>query len=419
MGYFLIYLIIGVFDAFFMLYIPLYYSSILRVNRTELAFIQLLSYLALFSAPLLAFIYDNHIKKEKQAKLFLLLSLIPLCASFLIFVFFKHILALYGVFAFLSIVSKTLVRTGTTSKYLDFVEEAEDSHEYTDRKMKIIVSTNSASSVGFLLVSFVFNFFVFNITSLTSWNLFFALGWVFSIPIMILTFLFVKRIKFLKSAEGKNSENIRNKRNKLSVTQILIMGIIYIAIFLSYSESLTFFPRSEWIYDKFTENSFRVYSSLYFVFILIGMVGYYLSSVIEQKTSNMTSILFISICLYSPIMLLMTVSNFTMFMVLESILTIIASILSLTYISYVTDFSIKCKHKTFTYQLLATPSSIASLIFVPLGTYLSDNNRYENLVVISFFLFIISGVLLLIVLFLRRKGKNRILLPQERELTTM
>lgn len=115
-------------------------------------------------------------------------------------------------------------------------------------------------------------------------------------------------------------------------------------------------------------------------------------------------------------MFLLTVSNFTTFMVLESLLTVLASILNLTYVSYVTDFSIKSKYQTFTYLLLQTPSSIASLIFVPLGTHLSVNISYENLVIISCFLFIASGVLLLIVLFFKEKEKSILLVPQERHI---
>ncbi|HEC38181.1 hypothetical protein LCGC14_0659450 [marine sediment metagenome] len=343
-------------------------------------------------------------------------SLVPLCGSFLIFIYFKEILALYGIFVFLSFLSKALIRTGMTGLYLKFVEGANNPTKSINRKMQIIFIVNSSSAFGFLLISLFFNLLVRNIVSLASWNSFFILGWSFSIPLIIFAFFYVKKVNFLKGRKEKEENKVKRHFN-LSISQIFIMVVIYIAIFLSFSESLSFYPRSSWIFNKFTENSFRVYSSLYFIFSFCSLFGYYLSYILGKKASEKkVLILFSFICLYTPGMFLLTVSNFTTFMVLESLLTVLASILNLTYVSYVTDFSIKSKYQTFTYLLLQTPSSIASLIFVPLGTHLSVNISYENLVIISCFLFIASGVLLLIVLFFKEKEKSILLVPQERHI---
>ena len=102
-------------------------------------------------------------------------------------------------------------------------------------------------------------------------------------------------------------------------------------------------------------------------------------------------------------MFLITVSNFPAFMILNGILCILGSIINLTYISYVTDFSVKTKYRTFTYLLLQTPPFLASIIFVPIGTQLSTVIKFENLVILSCFLFVISGILLFISLILKDK----------------
>ncbi len=304
-----------------------------------------------------------------------------------------------------------------TGLYLKYIKATNNPKKSINRKIQIIFIVNSSSAFGFLFVSLIFNLLIKDIISLASWNSFFILGWSFSIPLIIFTLFYLKKVNFLKGRKETEENKVKRHFN-LSISQNFITFVIYIAIFLSFSESLSFYPRSSWIYSKFTENSFRVYSSLYFIFSFCSLFGYYLSYILGKKaTKKKVLILFSFICLYTPGMFLLTVSNFTTFMVLESLLTIFTSIIDLTYFSYITDFSIKSKYQTFTYLLLQTPSSIASLIFVPLGTHLSTNTSYENLVIISCFLFIASGVLLLVVLFFKEKEKSILLVPQERHIT--
>ncbi|MFW9901812.1 MAG: hypothetical protein ACFFDY_11120, partial [Candidatus Thorarchaeota archaeon] len=109
------------------------------------------------------------------------------------------------------------------------------------------------------------------------------------------------------------------------------------------------------------------------------------------------------------LMFLITVSTFTSFMLLQALLSILGSIANLTYVSHVTDISIQAKHRTFTYQILTTPSTFAKIIFLPLGTYLSNHISFEALVVITCFLFIISIFLIFITLFLKKKEKVQVL----------
>ena len=83
--FFLVYFTLGVFEAYFGLYIPLFYYEILAVNRNDLAFIQFFGYLSLIITPLIAYIFDAHIKSERNHKIFVYLCVILLCSCFSIF----------------------------------------------------------------------------------------------------------------------------------------------------------------------------------------------------------------------------------------------------------------------------------------------------------------------------------------------
>ena len=384
----MIYYTISIFDALFIIYIPLYYLNILNVNRFELSFVQSLTYLTLFVTPLLGFLYDKYIKKEIQSKMILYLSCITLCCSFLIFIFFKEILLLYGIFVFIYFFSKSLIRTGMSSLFLSLVKESKNI------KLTLILLVNTATIVGYLGVSLIFNFNVLNINSLKFWNIFFLIGWVFSLPIIILIGFFIKKVQFFNENINLKNKSINNIEINLTKYEIVLMGVIYISYILALSDLLISYPLSSWIFDKFNEMGFRIYSSLYFVFIICSIFGLYIANLLCKKY-NEKKVMVIFVYLYATLLFPITISNFPMFMILNSFLSIIAYIITVAYTSLITDFSNKGKYKTFKYQFLQSSSSLASTLYIPLGTLYFGIITVETLIIMSSILIGISGIFIL------------------------
>ena len=104
----------------------------------------------------------------------------------------------------------------------------------------------------------------------------------------------------------------------------------------------------------------------------------------------------IFIYLYMILLFPITISNFPMFMILNSVLSVIAYSITTSYTSLVTDFSNKGKYRTFKYQFLQTSSSVSSIIFIPLGTLYFGVINFEILIIISGILIGISGIFVLL-----------------------
>jgi len=397
-GFFLIYFTISIFDAFFIIYIPLFYLRILNVDYGELAYIHIFTYLTLLVSPLLGFLYDRYVEREIQSKMILYICCITLCGSFSIFILFKEILLLYGIFVCVYFFSKSMIRTEMSGLFLSVVRESDDI------KLKIILLVNAATITGYLAISLLFNFNVLNITSIKPWNSFFLLGWLTSFPIIFVGVIFNKNIQFFNEKIKAERSKINNPQNENSKYDILVIGILFISFILANSDLLISYPLSSWIYDKFTETGFRIYSSLYFIFFICSILGLYIANSLCKKY-NEKKMMCGSVYFYMILLILVTFSTFPMFMILNSILSIILYIISVSYTSLITEFSNKGKYGTFKFQFLQTSSSIASIIFIPLGTFYFDVITVETLIIFSSLLIGISG-LLIMPTFLIDKGKK-------------
>ena len=122
--FFLVYFTLGVFEAYFVLYIPLFYYEILAVNRNDLAFIQFFGYLSLILTPFFAYILDAHIESERNHKILVFLCVILLCSCFSIFLINKNILLLYGIFLGIYFLSRMILRTIMSKIFLTLSVES-------------------------------------------------------------------------------------------------------------------------------------------------------------------------------------------------------------------------------------------------------------------------------------------------------
>ena len=391
--FFLVYFTLGVFEAYFGLYIPLYYYEILDVNRNDLAFIQFFGYLSLIITPIFAYILDAYIKSERNHKIFVYLCVILLCSCFSIFLINKNLLLLYGIFLGVYFLSRMVIRTIMSKIFLTL------SVESPKIKHHMILIVNGATGVSFLVVSLVFDFVLKDIYSLPQWELFFIIGWLLTIPLIFIVLLLKKHTIFREQGvKNINDAIISEKSHKKSQKGFFLFVVfLYISFFLASSDLIFISLVSSWIFTKFSEFSLRFYFNFYYVITICSLLGYYLASKIAKKRSNMF-LLFIFCCFYLFFLVLLPFSNFPMFLMLQCGLAFVGYIANYMYVSIAQTMSVNTRYKTFVFQLLLMSQSIANIVFTPIGTSISAFISVEMLIFISSILFALScGIQLILV----------------------
>ncbi len=393
--FFLVYFTWGVFEAYFGLYIPLYYYEILVVNRNNLAFIQFFGYLSLIITPLIAYIFDAHVKSERNHKIFVYIFAILLCSCFPIFLINKNILLLYGIFLGVYFLSRLVIGTIMSKIYLTL------SVESPKIKHSMILIIYGAKGVSFLIISLFFDAIIKNVYSLLQWELFFTIGWMLTLSLLSVV-LFLRNYAIFGNQSSPNwnndieSKNINKKKSQKKVFWFAIF--LYIAFFLASSDLIFLSLISSWVLTKYNEFSLRFFFNFYYVITICSLLGYYFASKIAKRISNI-SLLFVFCCLYLFFIILLPLSNFPMFLVIQCCLGFAGYIANYMYISIAQTISVNARYKTVVYQLLLMSQSIANIVFTPIGTSLSAFISVEMLIFFSSILFALScGIQLILVL---------------------
>ena len=225
--FFLVYFTWGVFEAYFGLYIPLYYYEILAVNRNDLAFIQFFGYLSLIITPLVAYVFDAHIESERSHKIFVYICGILLCSCFSIFLINKNILLLYGIFLGVYFLCRLVIGTIMSKIYLTL------SVESPKIKHSMILIINGAKGVSFLVISLFFDAIVKNVYSLPQWELFFMIGWMLTLPLLSVV-LFLRNYTIFSNHSSPNRNNdveSKSSKNKSQKRVFWFAFFLYIAFF--------------------------------------------------------------------------------------------------------------------------------------------------------------------------------------------
>ena len=139
------------------------------------------------------------------------------------------------------------------------------------------------------------------------------------------------------------------------------------------------------------------------VFPIGQLLGNLIAHRLNSKNYDFTKLMFISLIAYSILMFSLTFSDFLMILILYLGLAFVSSLVTFSYMSYVTDLSKNKKYKTCKYQILQTYSSLASIVFIPLSYALYSFVAIELLILTSVILFGFSGIFLVIVHHLDRK----------------
>jgi len=300
----------------------------------------------------------------------------------------NNFLIVYSVFLFLNLFSISIIRIIMISLFLNVIRKSKR------LKRDLILIVRTASLVGSVLIVLFFQILVLDISSTQQWNKFFFFGWFFSLFLIILTLILNSKIKLNQNhiqekIETNDSENSFVQGEK-SFKQLFIL---YIACFLATSDLLFMLLMSSFIYNKFGEVSWRIFTSLSFMF----MIGVFLGNLLAHNLSDKIKkekVFLIGVSSYLFLMFLLTFSDFFVLVLLYFSLSVFGSLCNFTYTSYVAEYSKNLKNKTFKYQLLHSYYSLAQFLFVPLGYYLYASLSIESIIIISCFFFIISIILI-------------------------
>ena len=393
--FFLVYFTLGVFEAYFVLYIPLYYYEILNVNRSNLAFIQFFGYLSLIVTPVLAYIFDKYVKSESNQKIVVLICSIFLCSCFSIFLYNKNILVLYGIFLGVYFLSRTFIRTVMSKLFLTL------SVSSPKIKHNMILIVNGATAVSFLFVSLFFDFTIQNLYSQQQWGIFFIIGWLLTLP-LISIILFLRKSTIFTGYKIKNENNFaQNIERKKGKTKACFVIFLYIAFFLASSDLIFLSLVSSWVFTTHGEESLRFFFSFYYIFNIFSLLGYFIASKIAKKISNIL-LLFIFCSFYLFFLSFLPFSNFLLFIILQCSLSIVGYTANYMYVSISQTISVNTRYKTLTFQTLLTCQSIARIVFTPLGTSLSATTSVEMLIFISTILLSFSCLLQLVLVLINK-----------------
>jgi len=406
-GFFLLYFAISVIRIYLVIYLPVYLLNILLINRSQLAFIQVFVYLVMFSGPILGYFFDRY---SKNKKLIMVSSSILFLVSFLLSVFGGSNLGIFGIFLALNLISQELIKVGISKLIID--------HSSTEGvKDSSLVAINISSNIGSFIPSIVFLFTVSDIFNINQWNIFFFIGFLSSLPIILSTILLREKPNNLKLNLQESETNITN----LGENNLLNLILLFLSYLLIWSDKLYQFPFSSWILTRFGEDGFNVYSLLYIVLILLNIGGWIIGQRISNnenkkikdvnfenntdpnlrnaiqdkniyayKLANRKKIITITVGVYVILTFLMAMSDFVFLMIIQGVIQVIAGIMMLNYTSLMMTISNNGKYKTFTFQCLKISYALSCVLFIPLGTYFSAFIQIEVLIITVGFLAILS-----------------------------
>ncbi|MBY9015223.1 MAG: hypothetical protein KGD68_05980 [Candidatus Lokiarchaeota archaeon] len=401
-GFLLLNFAINVIRIYLVIYLPVYLLNILNVDRSQLAFIQVFIYLVMFSGPVLGYFFDRY---SKDKKLIITLSSLLFLASFLLSVFGVGNLGVFGLFLAINLLSQEIVRVGVSKMIIDL----SSNESVKDNNLVVI---NISSNIGLFIPSVVFLFTINDIFNINQWNVFFFIGFLSSLPIILSTV-------FMRGTANKQERN--RKIISLGGNNTLNFVLLFLSYFLIWSDLLYQFPFSSWILTRFGEEGFNMYSLLYIVLILLNVGGCIIGQRISKKEnkricyikvethhkldltsdnqdevlyalklSNRKRIIAITVGLYAVLTFLMAISDFLFLMIIQGIIYMLAGVMMLNYASLMMTISNYGKYKTFTYQCLKIAYAFSCVIFIPLGTYFSAFIQIEILIITASFLAILS-----------------------------
>jgi len=377
--YFYIYFIIQVIFIYVNVYLPVYFFNVLKVNRFELAFIQIFAYLPLFIRPFVAVYID---KKNPTLKPLIIICSIGSLVSFLFFIFSLNNLVIFGVFLGINFACASIIKVAVDK----IIVEISPDEKQKDRNA-LYMQLGGIS--GAILPNILFIIIFTDLHSLSTWNLFFLIGVLTVFPVIFITLSLNFQPKSLKDVQNLTEKESRKK-------SIILMSII---LFLFYSERIFEYPAEPWILNKYGEEYFTLLAIFVAILIIINALGLVLAGFFSHKFDRI-NILIISSFGYGILLIIAPFTDMITFFILFGIMQIFSAFIVINLIALMIKYS---QNKVTRYQIMAAFAILSMVIFVPLGTFLSALIATEILIIFAGVLKLVS---IIPILFLRDKSET-------------
>jgi hypothetical protein len=364
--YFYGYLVIQVIYIYINVYLPIYFFNIIKINRRDLALIQLFSYSALLIKPLMAIYFD---KTKSKIKLMFIICSIGFFLSFVMVSFTLSTLIYFGIFLCINLIFGSL---------LDVIIDKLIVVNTPDLKTmeKNAMFSRIGALFGAIYPNLIFLIIFKDIYRSDTWDLFFLIGIFTIFPIIIIGFFINSGTILEESIQNIPKDNI-NRKN------ILLMCVIW---FLIYAEKLYEYPLEPFILEKYGEENFSLFVFFFIIIILIHSFSVIIAGLVSDKFHR-KKLLLTSIISYGILMCIAPFTDMFTFFIIFGIMQIFFGFISINLVVYTIEFS---KKKVIYYQLMSTAAILASIVFIPLGTYLSSLIDTEYLILAAGLILILT-----------------------------
>ena len=363
--YFSYYFVNQMMWFFIHVYLPIYYFNILNVDRKELAFIQFFSYLALFTRPLLSIYFDKKETTSKR-KLIIELSSFVIIISFFISLFNLHILIIFGIFLgiyfiFISIIDvcidKTIVESSPTEKI--------------QIKNTTVVRLGTLIGAVFTVIAF---FIIFSdYSKANQWTLYFLICFVAIIPLLFLAPLLSLNAN-MTDATDRMDEN--HNHDKIYLKPIILMCFF---MFLFYAVRLYEYPLEPWALNKYFNGNYIYFSMFYLLMIIMLGFGVLIAGIMSHKYDRKKALI-LSTFLIGIFTIIVPYSTFIIFVILSGLIQLLIGFWLVDVMVVIIKLS---KKKVLYFQIIMSFVFIATVVFIPLGTYLSAYIETELIIMLS------------------------------------
>lgn len=229
-----------------------------------------------------------------------------------------------------------------------------------------------------------------NFSNSSAWNLYFMIN------IILISFL-IPVSYLIQTNEPKETLPIESTEDE----EIYILNIIlvFLYIFLVYSDQLFQYPFEPWALDKYFGGSITLFSLFSIFLTIISLPGYIFALYFSDKIGK-KRILIISSIVVAMMLMIGPFLEVMGFIIMVSIYLLMAGIILINLGAIMMKVS---KGRVLYFQLIAVGIVLAKLIFVPLGTVLSEIIPTEFILFTSGALYLISIIPILLLKFDEKK----------------
>ena len=341
-------------------YLPIYFYNLLNVSRVELAFVQIFSYSVLFLKLLMSIYFDRSMSKAWPL---MILSSIGIFICFILILSTVQILILFGIFlginfAFVSIldvaIDKFIVVQSPTKKL----------------KEKNALCTNLGALSGSIFPSAMSLLMLSDVYSFELWNQFFLVGIITVAPLILIVFL----LKVEGDIIPKKVTSVQGKSVPLkSVTFMCLF------VFLAYADRLYEFPLEPWAITKLGSENMWLFSLFMVIFVAINATGLVIAGTISHKF-NRKLLLIVATVIDGVLIIIAPFTNIIVFFILMAIVNFFAGFFIINMISMMIELS---KSSVLIFQIISAFTIVSSVVFIPLGTFLSSFVPTEIIIAIA------------------------------------